>query len=349
MFFRPSAIVLLTLLVLTATGARAQHWMTKEACAVRDPKIDHSLTNFDRVAEQAAKITNGTGRLWRVTSPNGAVSHLWGTLHSTNPLILDLPDELREVLAKAKVVAPEFDPVFKNRRRMEIVAQGSDLWRDLYYPDELLKFDSRVQPWIESRLISLGYGAEAAGFLKAPALAEILLADPCDDFSWGALPIQDDRVLLLALDAGAEIAGLEDRFAFRRALSKADMAETLDAVIQVYGTYLDPARFQATRNTSFAFYLQGRIAEMIAMERINMAEFFGLEKGNRFLQLVDDYMLYERNLDFVTAAKPLLDAGGAVISVGCFHLPGENGLVALFRSEGLLVERVFVKGEVALR
>ncbi len=349
MFVRLSAVVFAALHSLATSEAHAQYWMTKEACNVTEPIVDRTLADFDLVAARASAIENGTGRLWRITSPDGAVSHMWGTFHSTNPLILNLPDELREVLANAKVVAPEFNPIFKSRRRIEIVFQGSDQLRSFRSPSEFPEIDPRIRPWIESRLISLGYAAKAADYLKATALAEILLSDPCDDFSWGALPIQDDRVLLLGLDAGAEIVGLEDRFAFRRTLSKVKKAETLNAIIEIYGSYLGPDDIWASRSTSFALYLQGRVAEMIAMERIKQEEFFGAAKGQRLLQLVDDYLLVERNLDFAAAAKPLLDAGGAVVSVGCFHLPGENGLVALLRKEGFLVERVFVEGEVVSR
>jgi hypothetical protein len=45
-------------------------------------------------------------------------------------------------------------------------------------------------------------------------------------------------------------------------------------------------------------------------------------------------LLRERNRVMVDRAKPLIEAGGAFIAVGAFHLTGKDGLVALLRGEG---------------
>ncbi|MCP5076287.1 MAG: TraB/GumN family protein [Rhodobacteraceae bacterium] len=345
MVFRMAAVIIAALISMAATCADAQYWMTKEACDVTTPKVDKSLADFDLVAKRAAEIINGTGRLWRITSPDGAVSHLWGTFHSNDPLILDLPDELREVLAMANTVAPELDARFTSRRRLENIIQGRDLFRNFRSKGDLPEMDPRIGPWIKSRMISLGYSSKAAEHIKAEAVAEILLLDPCNDFSYGVLPIQDDRIMLLGLDAGADIIGLEDKSDYRRELSKPDKVETLNAIIELYGFFLNPEEFHESRNTSFALYLQGRVGEMMALENIKMEQFFGSEKAERISRLADGYLLVERNRNFVAVAEPLLDKGGALIAAGCFHLPGETGLIAMFRMRGFQVERVFVDGE----
>ncbi|HEV3043732.1 MAG TPA: TraB/GumN family protein, partial [Roseiarcus sp.] len=45
-------------------------------------------------------------------------------------------------------------------------------------------------------------------------------------------------------------------------------------------------------------------------------------------------LLRERNHVMVDRAKPLIEAGGAFIAVGAFHLSGKDGLVALLRGDG---------------
>ncbi len=109
----------------------------------------------------AAKTENGTGRLWRITDQNGAVSHLWGTWHSNDPIILDLPDELGHLLSEARFVAPEIDHVFQSRERFEAARRGDDLWVGTSNPEPFLKLDHRVLKFISLRLLSIGYGQEA--------------------------------------------------------------------------------------------------------------------------------------------------------------------------------------------
>ncbi len=44
-------------------------------------------------------------------TPEARVSHLWGTFHTPDPLLLDLPQPFLDILRTARVVALEFDPV----------------------------------------------------------------------------------------------------------------------------------------------------------------------------------------------------------------------------------------------
>jgi hypothetical protein len=74
--------------------ASAQSWATRAYCFDAAPEIhDAAFAPFGREAleAQAARIPNGTGRFWQITAPNGARSHLWGTLHSSHAPVLDLP------------------------------------------------------------------------------------------------------------------------------------------------------------------------------------------------------------------------------------------------------------------
>ena len=80
--------------------------------------------------QQAAKaIPNPVGRLWRITASSGAVSHLWGTYHTPHPLLLDLPDTFRRVLAEARVVALEFDPLPDNRAELMLSFDATMMWK----------------------------------------------------------------------------------------------------------------------------------------------------------------------------------------------------------------------------
>ena len=328
--------------------APAQSWFTPQSCRIASPETNPGVIDpaiLAPIEAEAARIPNGTGRLWRITGPGGAVSHLWGTMHSSDPLILNLPPELRQVLAAAKVAALEYDPIYPTRHAYDVMMRGEGLYRDYDAPDDYAEIDPRVRTWIEARLDSIGWGADTLPYLTEFGLASILLADPCDDFAAGIPPLQDFRILLLGLDAGAKVVGLEPADAINAVLNNPARRDAALAIINIYGRLLGPFE-PAARRTFFGLYLQGRIGALMALDLRDAEAFFGAEEGRRLLDLTDGYLLRERNLTFLKSAFPLLKQGGAVIAVGSFHLPGDTGLIELLRNAGYTVERVPTRGEV---
>ena len=83
--------LLFALAMLVPATLQAQAWATRETCEVVSAEIDPQVLPDALLAQlraDVAKIPNPKGRFWRVQSPDGAVSHLWGTVHSNDPLIL---------------------------------------------------------------------------------------------------------------------------------------------------------------------------------------------------------------------------------------------------------------------
>lgn len=334
----------------SAGPAAAQSWFTREACTVLKPAIDPRVidaTELAAIRAEAAAIPNGVGRFWRITSPAGSVSHLWGTLHSSHRLALALPEELTSALAAARVVALEMDTVKKSRAQVEAWSKGGDFYWSKPKALQFRSIDRRVLNWINARLVSRGYGDDSMAWMKPWALAENVLGDPCNDFTEGVIPIQDGRIQTLGTIAGARIVGLEAADSFKRRLKGPGGDELALAIIESYGALLGPSNIRAARRTVFAMYLQGRIAEMIVWDRRATAAFLGTERGRKSWAKMHGYLVDERNRGFVARARRLLDQGGAVIAVGSFHLPGEAGLVAKLRAAGYRVGRIRVKGEAA--
>jgi uncharacterized protein len=54
----------------------------------------------------------------------------------------------------------------------------------------------------------------------------------------------------------------------------------------------------------------------------------------------EDRIVRDRNLVMAKGSSPHLEKGNAFIAVGALHLPGEEGLVELFRKQGFVVTRV---------
>lgn len=339
----------LMVLCLGAIPAQAQYWAKRSVCDVETPQIHAEFfapLTLDQAQARAALIPNPVGRFWRVTAPGGPVSHLWGTFHSDHPRILDLPDIVIDRIETARVLMIEYDPIAPTRRQVEIRQSRSDWWHPVRPPRDLE--DAGVSPeivgWIRSRLIGLGWGADAINYLKLAALGEILLADPCLDFGAGVLPIQDHRILMLARIAGVPTLGLEAYDAlFRHLSADQDLAR---AFVQVLGSGLAPRKDNRALATSLQIYLSGQLALYDLWVQLGAQDYFGDERGLALDALVDGYLIDQRNVDFVAAALPELQQGGGFVAVGAAHLPGTAGMIELLRAAGFAVTRIPVPGEL---
>ncbi len=342
-------IVLALLASLIAAPVGAQSWATREVCFVDEPKVypeAFAPATYADVQEIATTIPNGTGRYWRVTSPGGAVSHLWGTIHSNDPMMLGLPERVEADIEAARLVATETNYVFASREEYHDYILSEYMYSDTEASEfDALDLPPRLNHWIRTRFEGLGWQYDGPDLLKPAAVAEILLGDPCSDFASGTYPIQDDRIQMLGEIAGAEVLSLEHPDAFFDKLNAPENRDLTKAIIATYGAYLDPQKMQEETATVYALYLQGRLAEWMASERLYLDAVFPGGQGLRWLEQTDAYLLEERNLDFLQKALPALDQGGVFMAVGCFHLPGETGLIALLRDEGYRVERILLPGE----
>ena len=336
-----------------AAPAPAQDWATPEVCAVDVPRIHADVFEPPGLAalqDQATTIPNGTGRFWQITAPGGAVSHLWGTFHSSDPHILRLVEQVRPQIEASRIVAVEIDYTHPTRsafRDAQYLPGRYNEASDPFAFDQtrdatIAGLPSEISGWILDRAIELGWTEDADLILSPAGMAEMLLSDPCEDFTSGIVPIQDDYIHLIGRLAGAEIRGLEAPDAFFDDLSEQE--ETANALTAVYGAYLRPTRDNRARSTSFALYQRGQIGVMATWDTAFLAEVLG-DRSDEALQLTNDYLLDFRNARFVDAIGPELTEGGVFIAVGAGHLPGPGGMVARLRAEGYDVTRVPLPGE----
>lgn len=343
-----AALASLALLV-TASGAQAQAWATREVC--EPPRI----AVFDEVfapegaedlQRRADLIPNATGRFWRVTAPGGGTSYLWGTMHSSHRSVLDLPGPVLDALRAASRVTLEIDPRFPDRESHDSYMQGADVYRpaDSEFRFADLGLPGDIEENLGNRLASLGWPRSALDQLKFGTLAELLLYDPCEDFTGGVLPTQDSYIQTLAHIQGTPILPLEHRNRLSNKLNTPGNKDLARAIIGTYAMYLSPGATPEARATSLGLYQQGRVGMMMAWDSAQISAALGNE-GPALYARMTDYLVDERNVDFVTAARDALLQGGLFVAVGNFHLPGDTGLIELLRAEGFTITRIALPGE----
>lgn len=331
-----------------AQGAFAQDWATPASCALPDvPQVDPAVLPPGFAAAEAA-IVNGTGRLWRVETGEGRISHLWGTIHSSARPVLDLPDTVVALIEGASVIATETDVQTDSRAEVERLRRFDGFWTTGEYNarDDL---PPQVMAWIIDRAEALGYAAADVGQMTDAGLVSLLLSDPCEDFFSWAVPVQDNWIATLGHMNRVPLAGLEPADRILQDLSSPWMQPAARAMLVLYGSALAPPEAAAgagnAGETYAALYLAGRIGAMMALEPDRLAEVVGAAEAARTVGLADAYLLTARNRRFVDNAMPLIRDGGAFLAVGAFHLPRDDGMVALLRARGLTVSRVPLPGE----
>lgn len=342
--FQKSAGIIAAFVVLAAMPLGAQDRITPDVCALSAAELalDAALTDDLANAEP-----NGIGRLWRITGPSGQVSYLWGSLHSSDPAILALPPEVRQAMDGARVLVLESDPRAKSRTEIAERALQAGVWlAPADQPWDKPWLDGAERVWAEDRITGLTQDEGTFSALTDMGVAYFLLSDPCEDFSTGALPTQDLRFLLMAHEAGLPVASLEPWDAFLTEMSQPDRRKEVQALARTNAAFLNPEGYHEARAAGFRLYLTGQIGVLHAAHTRYLSERFGAGQAQQLAELADRYLIVERNQRFVRALGKHVDEGGAMIVTGAFHLPGEQGLVALLQEKGYVVERVPVAGEV---
>ncbi len=199
-----------------------------------------------------------------------------------------------------------------------------------------------VESWVLDRLDSMGVGEDGLFILTYGGLAELLLSDPCDDFTTGVIPYQDNLIQTYAYIAGAEVRGLEAPGEFLTDL--ADDPDTAKAIVAVYSSYLQPPANAPAFNAFIQLYREGRLGLMAAWDAAHMQMVYPRE-GLSVLQRTDAYLLAARNERFLSRISSDLETGDVFMAVGAGHLPGETGLVEGLRARGYTVTRIPLPGE----
>lgn len=260
--------------------------------------------------------------LWRIEAPNGAVSHLFGTIHSEDPRVLSLPAPVTKVYDEAGTLVLEMDLGKEDGKAMGeamLLPQGQNL---------LSLIGTQLYTQSVIALGERGYPEGVTNRLRPWAVA-VTLSMPKPETG-----LFLDYVLYRgAKEQGKTVVGLEtmaEQLAVFTGLSLADQVTMLRDTLKEYKEL--PQQFQ----TLIDAYLKRDLSKLQALSEQEMAS---SDKAlqERFMSILVD----KRNRRMVERLSPLLQKGGVFAAVGALHLPGDNGLVVLLRKQGFKVTPVY--------
>lgn len=279
--------------------------------------------------EIARKVPNARAIFWRISKPGtDKVSHLFGTIHITDPRVINMPPKVRETLNRAKVLALELAAIgdakqsmkgIMNNLTLAVLEPGGHLWT---------KLGKQKTTIVQKELLRRGIPPGPFGGVKPYVVAMMMAVPKCEMARKAAkLPVLDQRLHAIASENGTPIVGLETLREQLSAFSTMPMDAQIAFLVK---TAKDGPRGADFLETMVQLYL-----------RREMNLMFGLMHMSNEKKVADHFtttLLRKRNHVMIKRALPLLDKGGAFIAVGALHLPGKDGLVALLRAKGFKVE-----------
>jgi uncharacterized protein YbaP (TraB family) len=262
------------------------------------------------------------GLLWEVSKPGTATSHLFGTIHSEDPEVLQLGAPVQAAFDAAHSVVLEVlldtDAMQYSSAAMllmdgrtlagiigaDLFSRASRATRSRGIPDVLLQ---RMKPWAVAVTLSM----------PVPDTGQVL-----------------DMVLYQsALQANKPVHGLET---IHEQLDVFDDLSESDQIVLLRDALDNFPELDAMHAELLAAYKQRDLGTLQAINDVS------LETGDR--RLADHFqrrLIGDRNRLMAERMQPYLEQGRAFVAVGALHLPGADGLLQLLQQHGYTVRVVY--------
>lgn len=270
----------------------------------------------------------GQGLLWRVEKPGEPASYVYGTMHSADERIVDLPEPVAQAFAESEAVVLE-------------LVMGGDSAAQL--TQALVLTDGSVLPDIVgderfARITEIGtrYGMAPAQLqLFRPWAVMTFFSVPPQEMvrqAQGNLPL-DQALQAQAQALDKEVEGLEtisEQLAVFGELSPEDQIALLDVALD-----LNP-QIEALYEDMKRAYLAGDLDGLH-----EMADRQSAGADPELTALFEDRLIDTRNRLMVERMADRLAQGKAFVAVGALHLSGETGILNLLADQGYSVTRVY--------
>ena len=273
-----------------------------------------------------AHATDGIdhGLLWKVehTDIDGP-SYLFGTMHSADERVNDLPDHVEAAFSEAERYRFEID--------FSRMLEGEGLMQMFYRDGRTLENQIPDDLWERTRKAAETAGIPAANLnMMKPWAVAMILSMPQED----PTRMLDYRLFERARDSGRPVEGLEsiaEQIGVFDELGQDQQIEILRQAVDLFESGLIAPMYEQM----IALYLEQDLAGLVAMAEDHPTLASPDDEAAFMQRLVDD-----RNRIMVTRMESGLREGGAFVAVGALHLPGEQGIVRLLEGKGYRVSVV---------
>ena len=263
------------------------------------------------------------GILWEVSNDSSEPSYVFGTFHSDDDAILDLPDKVRKALYFSSVLVMEMS---MNPESVAVMQQAATL------PDERslksLINDNLIYSEVVSSMALRGSPRTLTNRMKPWAIYMSLNAPERNTGMFQDLLLQvmasvQNKPVFSLEEAHEQVAVYDD-------LSIAEQIELLETLL------VDVNDKDREYEMIKKHYLERdleKLADAASTENLLVTRPLRHKVKKR---LVDD-----RNITMTSRMLPYLERGDAFIAVGALHLPGKKGVLSRLSDNGYNVKPIY--------
>ena len=275
------------------------------------------------------------GKLFRLSRAESEPSYLFATLHLSDPRITSFSPRLTATLTGSKIVVLETvetgDVLRRAIRNNHAAWRRATLARENQRADNLLSKTDFEQ--LEALAARSGWPKSVAREFNASTLALLLDLSACAVRLPGTKPYLDKLIANIARENKIETIGLESMIEQIEILNGLPRETERDLLIAILRR---ADRSEDFLETQIARYVEGDIGGLLAW--LQSAEPIRGVAQAQIPPAIGDRLITSRNHRMRDRALSFLRRGGAFIAVGAVHLPGKEGLLSLFETEGYHVD-----------
>ncbi|MFK0334525.1 TraB/GumN family protein [Rhizobium sp. NPDC090275] len=328
-----AAILIATLVSISPASAADD-----ASCTGRNILDDLKVSNparYEQAVKEADAVPNGKGIFWKIEKPGIKPSWLLGSMHVTDPRVLDLPPRTKAAHDAADTIVIESDEILDEKKASAALMMKPDLmmFTDGTTIDKLLSPEdyTRLEAGLKTRGIPL-----AAVSRMRPWMISSVVALPACEMARKAKGVQflDQKIATDAAAQGKQVKGLETLAEQLQAMAELPTEFHMKSLIE---TLELGSKMNDVVETMTDLYLSGDIGMTMPMLKTVTPE--GADDSSDYAAF-EQRIILDRSKIMAERAAPILATGNVFMAVGALHLPGEGGVIELLRKQGFTVTAV---------
>ena len=262
------------------------------------------------------------GLLWEISKPGIKPAYLFGTIHSEDPEVLQLPQPVQQAIDRSHTVV------------LEMLLDTEAM---MYSSTAMLMMDGRLLSDITGKALF----RQAASAIRSRDIPEVVLERMKP---WAAavilsMPASETGLVLdmmlyqSALQQGKSVHGLET---VQEQLNVFEALPEKNQVLLLQDAVDNFSGLDAMHSELLDAYKQRDLAGLMALNEASM------HTGDQSLAAeFQQHLVVDRNHRMSERMQVYLRQGQVFIAVGALHLPGEEGLLNLLEQQGFTVRRLY--------
>lgn len=300
-----------------------------DGLARNDPSL------LENIRDEARAVPNGKGLLWKVEKDGAPPSWLFGTMHMTDPRVVELPERADEAFGGSTTLVIETTDILDQSAMTAAMFQHPELTMFTGKTSLTDLLSDEEEETVRTALEKRGVPLDSVKKMKPWMLVSLVALPACEMQRKSAgKPVLDVLLANRAKKDGKAVKGLESVTEQFEAMASLPMEVHVRGLVD---TLKLGDKADDVVETMIVLYEKGETGMFWPLFNAVLPSSEGDTSGYAEFE---EAIVKARNRTMLKRAKPIIDAGDAFIAVGALHLPGSQGLVALLRDAGYTVTAV---------